>query len=640
MPATSNSTTGHGQTAGSEFEMMDKMLENTHNIITWPLLTSVPDTEMSENSVVYKHQSYIILLRAEEREEFLNTLERQIENIKSYGNSFNRWGKFLVVVTDFVVHSPRALAMGIIETLWNNHQIANSVIMVPNVHESVISFDLYTWFPYESGQCGKTEEVVLLDRCVLGKDRPLSTNISLFSPKTPLNFHGCPIRVATWDARPNMISAKHNQTDGSITYEYTGTEAIYLLLLSERMNMTLVFLPPPKKIYFIQFFISSLSSVFNGDADIAIGNFPLHYLPLAYTEPTIPYLHGTLKWYVPCARPIRKIDNIINLFTAPAWSVLVLLLVLSAVTFWCIANIPHHCVSKESIAYRNLSQCCSKAWAVFLGVSAAEMPRTFRLRVFFFLFVCYCYAINTVFQAYFTSFLIEPIFDKQIHTFDELKSSKIRYLEHPSTPELDAYINYDKYTKLTGPREVCLDYKQCLSRLLEGEKVTLLMLDTWAEYEASSSGRGQISLCAIDESEFTRGFTMYLSKGSLFRDRFNVLIQRCLEAGLGNNYWSQLTWNLTLQRSHEHGGGDEASSKNVYFAFTVFHLRVAFCLLALGGALSSIVFIAELLSKHYFTPFLLLWRIIRNRRSHNRKQPHFGHLFLTHYDHGCFEFTD
>jgi len=613
MPPASNRTTGHGQTAGSEFEMMDKMLENIHNIITWPLLTSVPDNEVSENSIVYKHQSYIIVLRAEEREDDLNsTLAHQFEHIKGYGQSFNHRGKFLVVVTDFGVHSPKALVMDIIKTLWNDHQIANSVIMVPNVYESVISFDLYTWFPYESGQCGKTQEVVLIDRCVLGKDRPLSTNISLFSSKTPLNIHGCPIRVSTWESRPNMMLAKHNKTDGGITYEYTGTEAVYLLLLSERMNMTPELLPPPKNIYFMEFYYFSLSSVLSGDADIAMGNFPLHYVPLAYAEPTIPYLHGTVKWYVPCARPNRRIDNLINLFTAPAWSVLVLLLVLSAVTFWCLANIPYSCVTKESVAYKTLAQCCSQVGAVFLGVSVAQMPRTFRLRVFFFLFVCYCFAINTVFQAYFTSFLIEPIFDKQIHTFDELKSNKIRYLEHPSMPELSLYMNYDKYTKLTGPRERCVDYKQCLLRLLDGEKVTMLILDIWAEYAASSSGRRHVSLCTIDENEFSMPYTMYLSKGSLFMDRFNVLIQRCLEAGLGNKYWSQLTWNLILQRAHEHGDGDVASSNNVYFAFTVFHLRVAFCLLAFGGALSSIVFIVELLSKHNFTRLLLLWRVVRN----------------------------
>jgi hypothetical protein len=147
MPAASNRTTGYGQTAGSESEMMDKMSANIHNIITWPLLTYVPDTAVLENSIIYKHQSYIILLHAQKREDVINTLELQFENIKSYDHSFNRLGKFLVVVTDFGVHSPKSLATNINETLWNDHQIANSVIMVSNIYESVISFDLYTWFP-------------------------------------------------------------------------------------------------------------------------------------------------------------------------------------------------------------------------------------------------------------------------------------------------------------------------------------------------------------------------------------------------------------------------------------------------------------------------------------------------------------
>jgi len=34
MPAASNRTTGHGQTASSESEIIDKMLENIHNINT------------------------------------------------------------------------------------------------------------------------------------------------------------------------------------------------------------------------------------------------------------------------------------------------------------------------------------------------------------------------------------------------------------------------------------------------------------------------------------------------------------------------------------------------------------------------------------------------------------------------------
>jgi hypothetical protein len=78
-------------TRRQQIEFMDKLLENTHNRITWPVITSFLEAAMSENTSVYKHQSYINLLWAEERGDLINTLESQAENMKIYGLSFNRW---------------------------------------------------------------------------------------------------------------------------------------------------------------------------------------------------------------------------------------------------------------------------------------------------------------------------------------------------------------------------------------------------------------------------------------------------------------------------------------------------------------------------------------------------------------------
>lgn len=76
----------------------------------------------------------------------------------------------------------------------------------------------------------------------------------------------------------------------------------------------------------------------------------------------------------------------------------------------------------------------------------------------------------------------------------------------------------------------------------------------------------------------------------------------------------------------------------MYFAFTVFHLRIAFCLLAFGDALSSIVFIAELLSKHHFTLSPLLWRVIRNSAESQQEEAALQpYVSDTVYENGCFE---
>jgi hypothetical protein len=62
-----------------------------------------------------------------------------------------------------------------------------------------------------------------------------------------------------------------------------------------------------------------------------------------------------------------------------------------------------------------------------MGVSVPQMPRTTNLRVLFFVFVCYCFAMSTVFQAFFTSFLVASGYGKEIASFDQAMHSDLMY---------------------------------------------------------------------------------------------------------------------------------------------------------------------------------------------------------------------
>jgi hypothetical protein len=55
-----------------------------------------------------------------------------------------------------------------------------------------------------------------------------------------------------------------------------------------------------------------------------------------------------------------------------------------------------------------------------MGVSVPKLPETWKEKMFFLLYVLYCFAVVTVFQAFFVSDLVEPGQPKQIKTFDEL----------------------------------------------------------------------------------------------------------------------------------------------------------------------------------------------------------------------------
>ncbi|PNF18624.1 hypothetical protein B7P43_G05038 [Cryptotermes secundus] len=603
LPTTS-SEVSHVHSAGSKLQVADKLLEHIHKRTISPILISRQGSDSTQNILTPTHQSYIILLWPDEADDLTSTLRKLLNNIVLLDNIFNHRGKFLIVVTDFGIQFPNNFAMNITEILRKDYGIINSLIMVPNTFQPTENgeeyiFDFYTWFPYESEQCGTLKEVVLLERYRYGNDRCVSTGTSLFPSKTPLNINGCPIRISTCEIHPNIIKTSAYEEEGdSVIYQYRGAEIEYLLLLSEAMNMTVKFLPTTDdKMLLSDCFFHVLTSIYTGEAEIAMGSLPLNFRAVSFGDPTVPYIYNSYKWYVPCARPIRKIDNVMNIFTASTWLALILVLALSSLSFWAIANSPSTSSIQESRAYKSLSQTFNYAWAVLVGVSVAQMPVTFRMRGFFFLFVCYCFAINTIFQAFFTSYLIEPRFDKQIGTFDDLNTSGITYLKHPSLSKLALYINYDQHEKLRIPQENCENYTECMLRFLEGTDVTVMVTDIWAEYFAFTTGRDKSSLCTIDENVFTMGLAMYVPKDFPLLQRFNALLRRCLEAGLGQKYWSELTWNESLHKYHQ--GDSDNEHDSMYFAFTTFHLRIAFCLLAFGGAMSCIAFIAELITKHF-----------------------------------------
>jgi hypothetical protein len=111
----------------------------------------------------------------------------------------------------------------------------------------------------------------------------------------------------------------------------------------------------------------------------------------------------------------------------------------------------------------------------------------------------------------------------------------------------------------------------------------------YAAREMGTDGVGKI-ICCFDETLYTVGVTVLLKKGNPLLGRFNILMRRCLEAGLLLKFWRE-----TQHRASLRGGGRfvEAAGDE-YFAFSLSHLMPAFVVLLVGTVLSSVVFIGEL----------------------------------------------
>jgi len=107
------------------------------------------------------------------------------------------------------------------------------------------------------------------------------------------------------------------------------------------------------------------------------------------------------------------------------WIYFALSLVFAVITVSCISNYRHKSHMHQSKSYTNICIVTSNIIFFVLSMSVNSQPRSAPLRLFFLCWVCYSVAISTVFQAYLTTFLIEPGYEEPIRTVEKmLKSEK------------------------------------------------------------------------------------------------------------------------------------------------------------------------------------------------------------------------
>jgi hypothetical protein len=370
--------------------------------------------------------------------------------------------------------------------------------------------------------------------------------------------------------------------------------------------MTIVFLPPTKGELQEQIF-NALLAVATGTSDVAIGHLPLNLVTLPFADPTVTIIFDTLRWYVPCPRPVSRIGKIMRVFTVSVWFNIVVVFVLTALIFWRLANVPYrHIVVTESQSYKNINRCLYIVWALSLGVSVPEKPRTLQLLAFFFLFLCYCFAVGTVFQATCISFLVNPGYHTVISNFDELVETGLIYGKIENLENFMRLISYYEQDRFRSYVD-CPDHHKCLQRLFVDGDITMFAPMVDAMYVLSQIGMSQNRklLCTLNDNIFPLDIAMYLTKGHPLLHLFNVVIRRCIEAGLVQKYWTDMIFHIHLQHAVDSKEPSCVVCNDIYFVFTLSHVKVAFVVLFWGFLLSAIVFLIELASKCRTEPHTL-----------------------------------
>jgi len=207
--------------------------------------------------------------------------------------------------------------------------------------------------------------------------------------------------------------------------------------------------------------------------------------------------------------------------------------------------------------------------------------------------------MSTIFQSFFTSFLVSPGYVSRISSLDDLKHSGLKY---GSNSDMDVFlreVGYVEHERLNLDPVECGDFEKCIERVLTERDTTFVAYTFLAQYVATRIGEisDENLLCSLDENILSSNGVFLLPIGHPVLERFNDVIRRCFEGGLGDKYWSDFHFNLTLQKMRKSEESDCQTCSDMYFVFALTHLRVVFVVLGFGHVLSVAVFIAELICK-------------------------------------------
>ncbi|XP_069704801.1 ionotropic receptor 21a-like [Periplaneta americana] len=566
-----------------------RLMDRVHKMAYWPLVVSRPggeikkqkrgptDWDTTNNDF---HGSYVLVAA----EEPLRSLAVQMRKLESYA-AWNSRAKFVVIVLGDVEGG----AKSVLEVLWR-WQIMNVVVLLQKSRDEV---GVHTWFPYRapSGSCGKLLDAVLLD---VWADGGFLRDSFLYPDKVPDDMEGCPIRASTFEFHPFIICDPKLgvPTNTSIV---DGLEIRLMYCIARGMNMNLVLrIPPGDDRGGIQLpngtWTGLRADIVYGLADITFASLLSKLEDHLIFDDTVNYFTDRFTWFVARAKPYPRWLSMARVFSPLTWLV-GLLVLLSAALFmrllFCLEIIKTHEVSR---IYWRYSICLSSVWASFLGEGVPTMPRSLPLRLFFLSMIMYSLAVNNVFQAFFTSYVVNPGLLHQIGNVEELVSSDLVFAFYYV---LDKFFTADFLQKLKPRLQcepfTCLDYVATKDNYATfcGRALLAYIIDELVKQE------GKHEIYPFREDSFQLNSVMLLPKGSHLLDRVNEVMTHIVEAGLPNQFLKS----ILDQRGIEAGVLALEDLSDEYEPLTMNHLQGSFFFLLIGFAMAFAMLIFELMKK-------------------------------------------
>jgi hypothetical protein len=573
------------------------LLEEFNKLESWPILCLGPNNDFKEISN-NKHEAYVLLSECQDHEGVVRDVGLQVEKIRNSWQ-WNPRGRFVLVVTEIRDVDAKLLAADIFAQLWAS-RIADSVVLMPTLETRTATLDAYLWFPYSpDGRCPHVKDAVLWNRWISDNSSSGGHFLhsgSLFPPKIPTDVHGCPLTVSTFEMAPMIMRHERTKVDSEdVTYD-KGLEVQILAVLAKSTNSTLKYrIAPPDGGRWGW-------NVGNGTWNGVTGEIARSFSDLGVNcmwyrchmvkeiECLRPHLIDKVKWYVPCATQYPRWMSLTRVFTLTFWIDFLAAYIIISVIMWQIVKVNRKISSTaaQNEAYTSLSKCLLNFWAIILEESASNNPPDVAvIRTVFFAWVLYCWAVNTVYQTYLTSFLVDPGLRRPLASEDEILASGIDCVTETSTVSIYDGLAETRYKHM----KITYDIEVTEERVVKGTSA-FLFSKYLVDYNIAvkyMDANGKPRICKVEDDFASTLITIFVPKGCPLKARYDRVLLFLMQAGLLNLWWEKIKYTATLETA-----GDISLPPGEYVALTTEHLQSAFYFLILGYAVSVSSFLLEI----------------------------------------------
>jgi len=272
---------------------------------------------------------------------------------------------------------------------------------------------------------------------------------------------------------------------------------------------------------------------------------------------------------------------------------------LAVITVSFISNYGQKSLLQECNSYSNISSVTSNIIAVVLSVSVNTKPRSAPLRLFFFCWVCYSVAINTVFQAYLTTFLIEPRYEEPIKTVEQMLTSDMKFCFNDVFYTFFNDVPDSVDSAILNNAVRCPDIGTSFNWAAVYQNVSFvfenLNIEIYRDIGKLRDKNNKRLLCVLEDGGVVIiGNVLLVRRESPLLELINDILVHMVESGIASlirKWYFPKEKNLPMLNAF--------AFDDTYTAFGVRHLQTAFYLLMLGYVLAFACFVIEIMWHRY-----------------------------------------